>query len=197
MRVRVPSGNKMQVQVLSWPNILPFVQNIFVQSGNSKSPRICAFFTSLAFIFFHCKTLLSRQYGHFGRYDLFFYMMDFLDYYYGQLWQRAAIMINKHLRSSVLEPDLHLLLRNPQLAGMTIAKIEQRLYLKTGLAEGVQMLRVKRWKNLFQFKFIKIEKVQITSRVLLSRHCPGISFARKQPPTAKRSYQDDSADLKD
>ena len=35
----------------------------------------------------------------------------------------------------------------------------------------------------------------ITSRVLLSRHCPGISFARKQPPTAKRSYQDDSADL--
>ena len=27
------------------------------------------------------------------------------------------------------------------------------------------------------------------------RHCPGISYARKQPPTAKRSYQDDSADL--
>ena len=83
--VRVPSGNKIHVQVLSWPNILPFVQNIFVQSGNSKSPRICAFFTSLAFIFFHCKTLLSRQYGHFGRYDLFFYMMDYLDHYYGQL----------------------------------------------------------------------------------------------------------------
>ena len=33
--------------------------------------------------------------------------------------------INKHLRSSVLEPDLHLLLSNPQLAGMTIAKFEQ------------------------------------------------------------------------
>ena len=54
-------------------------------------------------------------------------------------------------------------------------------------------------KTFFSFNLSKSKRCaeSITSRVLLSRHCPGISFARKQPPTAKRRYQDDSADLED
>ena len=66
------------------------------------------------------------------------------------------------------------------------------------------------WQRAFKSQGLKDEKKPLlrfslskskgraeptTLRVLLSRHCPGISYARKQPPTAKRRYQDDSADL--
>ena len=52
-------------------------------------------------------------------------------------------MINKHLRSSVLEPNLDLLLSNPQLAGMTMAKFKQRSYLKMSLAGAFKSKGIK------------------------------------------------------